>query len=245
MPISCPNCDAKLTGRFCANCGQDCGNLRFDTRFMLAEGVRQIAGWDGALVRTMTGLWSNPGGLARDYVEGRRRSYLNPARFCLVSLALWLLVVRLLGLDLFDGIGVEFSTNEAGGSVETDELRAFVERHFDWLLLLTFPVRAWWIKVAFRRSRASVAECLVQVLYVAGFGFLVGILLSVADRAGASHGLKLRPLIGVFWSIRAARVYFSASWTAATLKMLWVTFAHMAVTVLIMGAIAVPWVLWR
>ena len=244
LPPACPNCGAALHGRFCAACGQDCGYLRLDTRSMLAEGVRQLAGWDGALIRTLKGLLIDPGGLSRDYVQGRRRSHLNPARFCLVSLGLWLVLIKLLGFEVLDTAGIRFTSNSTDPCALAEKIRAFMTRHFDSLLFATLPIRAWIMRLTFRRSNASVAECLVQVLYVSGFGFLVGALLVTMDAAGLHGVYKARPFIALIWAIRAARGYFRTSWLEAIAKIFLVLIAHMLATGLLVALVVLLWVRW-
>ena len=210
--LECPNCGAELKGRFCSLCGQDCGNLRLDMRAQLREALGQILGWDGSLLRTMRGLLCNPGGLALDYVRGRRRSYLHPARFCFISLALWLLVVRGTGMDVLSAVGIEFDVRSSESGAIVTDLKQFLSRHFDWLVFLFLPLRALFLRLAFRRSEYTVGACLVPVLFVNGFGSLVGLLLAMASTFIVDDAFKLRPAIAMLWMIRTTRDFFDVGW---------------------------------
>lgn len=243
-PSLCPNCDEALGGRYCSACGQDCGNLRLESRAMLVDAAGQLLGWEGALLRTMRGLWRDPGGLALDFVNGRRKSYLNPARFCFVSLALWMLMLKLFDFDVLFAAGVEFDSDDPATAATVQQLRGFLSRNFDWLLFTALPLRAVALKVAFRRAGYTVAACLVQILYVAGFGFLIGALLIVLDAAGLMGASQLRPLVAFVWAVRSARSFFGVSWLQASSKIFVVTFIHMLVTVLVGGMFALSWLVW-
>ncbi len=193
----------------------------------------------------MRGLWKDPGGLAADYVNGRRKQYLNPARFCFVALGLWFVALKVLGVDVLDSLGVHASVDGAEAKAVAEQVREFVRRHLDWFLFLALPARSFFFARAFRTSGRSVPACLVLVLYVAGFGFLVGILLAGLEASGLQGAQGFRPLIGLLWSIRATRAFFGASWRAAILKTVLVSLLHMLSTVLLVALVAVPWVMLR
>ena len=242
LPAECPNCGAALKDRFCSACGQDCGNLSLDLRAQLREAVGQILGWDGSLLRTMRGLWRNPGALALDYVRGRRKSYLHPARFCFISLALWLLALKLADMDVLSAAGIEFSAGEGERHAVIEDIKGFLTQHFDWLLFLFLPVRALFFRLAFRRSGHTVGACLVPVLFVNGFGSLVGVLLVGAGAFIAGDAFQLRPAIAMVWTIRATRDFFDVGWFEATFKSVLVVMAHVVAMIVIVALVAAPWI---
>lgn len=211
---------------------------------MLADAAGQLLGWEGALLRTMRGIWRDPGGLALDFVNGRRKSYLNPARFCFVSLALWMLVLKLFDFDVLNAAGVEFGSSDPGTEARVEQLRGFLSRNFDWLLFLALPLRAVALKIAFRRAEYTVAACLVQIFYVAGFSFLIGAILIAFDAAGLKGAFQLRPVVAFVWAVRSARSFFQVGWFQAGSKVFVVTLMHMLVTILAVGLFALPWLLW-
>ncbi len=242
LPADCPNCGAQLRGRFCAACGQDCGNLRLDSRALLREGMGQILGWDGALLRTMRGLWQKPGELALDYVGGRRKSYLHPARFCFISLALWMVALKLAGINVLEAAGLEFDAGGGDARETAAKIRAFLSRHFDWLIFLALPLRGYFFQRAFRRSKRTVGACLVPVLYVNGFGFLIGVLLVGVGAIVSEDALRIRPLISMIWTIRTMRAFFGVGWVEATLKSILVLAVHVLATVVSVGLLVLLWI---
>lgn len=92
---ACRNCGAHATGHFCPNCGQETRvALPTFTAFMREAAGRYVA-LDGRLWRTLFGLVARPGFLTREYLGGRRRRYIRPARLFLV---LYLLLFAVVGL---------------------------------------------------------------------------------------------------------------------------------------------------
>ena len=86
----CRNCGSQVTGRYCAACGQETDiALPSPGRFLREAAGRYIA-LDGRLWRSLHALMFRPGHLTREYIAGRRRRYVRPARlFVALSIALF------------------------------------------------------------------------------------------------------------------------------------------------------------
>lgn len=91
----CRNCGAPATGHYCANCGQET-RLALPTfgTFMREAAGRYVA-LDGRMWRTLAWLIARPGFLTLEYLQGRRRRYIRPARLFLV---LYLMLFALIGI---------------------------------------------------------------------------------------------------------------------------------------------------
>jgi hypothetical protein len=83
----CRNCRAVATGNFCPDCGQETRVALPTAREFLREAAGRLVAIDGRLWRTIFALVLRPGFLTREYLSGRRRRYVRPARlFVLLSL---------------------------------------------------------------------------------------------------------------------------------------------------------------
>jgi hypothetical protein len=91
---TCRNCGATVSGDYCAQCGQET-RLQLPTfpAFMREAAGRYVA-FDGRMWRTRWGLIGRPGFLTREYLQGRRRRYIRPARLFLVF---YLMLFALIG----------------------------------------------------------------------------------------------------------------------------------------------------
>lgn len=244
-PRACPNCATQSAGRYCPACGQDNGQERLTTRAVLLDALANFVNWDSALMMTLRGLFTRPGEVAREYVRGRRKRYVSPARLCLITLALWLVVTRWLGVDPLEAAGFRFDSNEPGSRAAqiAAEVRAFLGAHLDLLLYLALPLKAWLTKRLFPRTDDNLAECFVLVLFVASFGFLIGILLTPLAAFEPRAAMTLRQLIGFIWAIRAAREFFGVGWISAALRMALVVALHMLGAALLFALLALPFIL--
>jgi hypothetical protein len=87
---ACRNCNAPVTGEFCAACGQETALQLPTARVFMREATGRYFSLDGRMWRTLAALLFRPGFLTREYLKGRRRRYIRPARlFLVLSLALF------------------------------------------------------------------------------------------------------------------------------------------------------------
>jgi hypothetical protein len=111
----CRNCGVAAPGAYCTACGQDTRpGLPTFTQFMREATGRYVA-LDGRLWRTLVPLFLRPGFLTREYLAGRRRRYIGPARLFLVASLLLFAVLRLQS----DGIETHLQVNESATDTET------------------------------------------------------------------------------------------------------------------------------
>jgi hypothetical protein len=89
---TCLNCGAAVQGRFCHVCGQE--NIVPHQNFwsLTKHFVFDIFHFDGKFFDTLKYLLFRPGYVAKEYVKGRRMSYLDPVRMYLFTSALFFLL---------------------------------------------------------------------------------------------------------------------------------------------------------
>jgi len=89
---NCLNCHAQLVGRYCHKCGQE--NIEPQESFyhLLTHFIFDIFHFDGKFFTTMKDLVFKPGFLTREYVKGRRASYLHPIRMYVFTSAIFFII---------------------------------------------------------------------------------------------------------------------------------------------------------
>ena len=92
----CPNCGARLHGRYCADCGQLDQPLRMPVHRFLVQSFTEFFGVDGRVWQTLRLLLFKPGALTVAYIQGQRRRYLRPLRVYLSSTLLFFFLLSLL-----------------------------------------------------------------------------------------------------------------------------------------------------
>lgn len=106
---TCANCGAPVPDKFCGNCGQKLHSPVHSVWHFLGEATEDLTHADSRLWRTLSALLLKPGFLTREFLDGRRASYLPPVRlYLLLSVVFFLLAaaggtqVELLGLNQQD-----------------------------------------------------------------------------------------------------------------------------------------------
>jgi len=210
---------------------------------MLRDAAGNLLGWESALFRTLRGLAHDPALVVEDYAAGRRRRYVPPARLCLLALAGWLLVARMVDQDplKMSGFGFGASNESAGESVE--RIRGFLLKYLEVLLYLALPLRALLLQLFFRRSGRNLAECLVLVLYVAGFSYLLGIAAAPLQAFGVPGLGPVRVGISFLWTLRTAHGFFRRGWLDCLWRAALVGILHTLATGLLFALIVLVWLL--
>lgn len=90
--LRCMNCNALLTGKYCAECGQPSHTYSAPLWADIQDFFGNHFGFDTKFFRSVVPLLFRPGFLSREYSAGRRVRYINPLRLYIFSSILFFLV---------------------------------------------------------------------------------------------------------------------------------------------------------
>ena len=116
---NCLNCGTQVIGRFCHNCGQENLEPKESIWHLLSHFFKDITHFDGKFFTSLKDLILKPGFLSREYMIGRRASYLNPIRMYLFTSAIFFLIF--FSLYKLDEKNVNIRSTFWG--VSTDEIK--------------------------------------------------------------------------------------------------------------------------
>jgi hypothetical protein len=88
----CLNCNAIVQGRYCHICGQENVEPKETVWHLINHFFQDITHFDGKFFSSLKLLIFRPGFLSREYLLGRRASYLNPIRFYVFTSAIFFLI---------------------------------------------------------------------------------------------------------------------------------------------------------
>jgi hypothetical protein len=77
----CRNCDTMLLGPFCHQCGQQHFDEVISTTAYVRDVAQRVYRFDGRFLRTIQRCLMWPGGVAIDYLEGRRSRVVDPVQY--------------------------------------------------------------------------------------------------------------------------------------------------------------------
>jgi hypothetical protein len=90
---NCLNCQATLIGRYCHVCGQENLEPKETVWHLVLHFFNDITHFDGKFFSTVKYLMRKPGFLSREYIAGRRASYLNPIRMYVFTSAIFFIIL--------------------------------------------------------------------------------------------------------------------------------------------------------
>src|SRR5689334_6879350 len=111
----CVSCGARLTGRFCAECGEEAPDEHnFSIAHIAEETADSLFHLDGKVLGGFRMLVTRPGALTQHFLAGRRRGYIKPVQIFVLANVLYFLLQPLSGFTPFTTpLGVHLS----GGGV--------------------------------------------------------------------------------------------------------------------------------
>jgi hypothetical protein len=92
---ACLNCDTALAGPFCPACGQRDIPPYPSVQELVVDAFWELSGWDGRFAATVRKLFTQPGALTVDFLQGRRVRYLSPLRLYLMASLVYFLLAAL------------------------------------------------------------------------------------------------------------------------------------------------------
>lgn len=101
--IQCLNCGTGMLegDHFCRHCGQENHDLRVPFRHFAYEFFESFTHFDTKLWSTLKLIFTRPGQLTKDFVEGKRARYVKPAQFYVfVSIVFFALLTHTMDHDI-------------------------------------------------------------------------------------------------------------------------------------------------
>lgn len=173
----CLNCGQDFEGNFCPGCGQSAETGRFTLRFIFGNLIAAVLGRDGGVAYTLKNLFSRPGKMIVEILNGKRRKYVSPFPMLFLALTVYILIFTLTGSkgELSSDLDLDHS-NYAPENVkialEIDRLVVkafhFYLEHYTLCYMLTLPLFVIAARICFgkqNRKRYYWAEYTVALVY--------------------------------------------------------------------------------
>lgn len=102
----CLNCGTEFQGKFCPECGQRADTKRFTIRFIFTNLIQAILSNDGGVWITLKSLFTRPGQMMVDIINGKRKSYFSPFPMLFLTLSLYVVIFSFTGSNKMDYDGM-------------------------------------------------------------------------------------------------------------------------------------------
>lgn len=182
---TCKNCHHKFKGRYCNNCGQKASTGRLTLRSVMDNLAYGMTNCDTGILFTYKELFTRPGRMCADYIEGKRVTYFSPFPMLIVTAGFY----GLLSGFLLPGSLVVPELIETAETVDAtfwsrlyNNLHNWKETSMSFAAILTLPFFALASTWAFRskkRLNYNFTEYLFIYAYFACQRLMVGLALKL------------------------------------------------------------------
>lgn len=93
---TCLNCQHVVEARYCSNCGQENIEVRQSFWHLFVHFFEDFTHYEGSFWKTFQYLITKPGKLTKDYLSGKRQSFLNPIKLYIFTSFVTFLILALL-----------------------------------------------------------------------------------------------------------------------------------------------------
>ena len=126
---TCLNCRQVVEKRYCPNCGQENTDTRKTFHHLFVHFFEDLTHYENSFWKTIRNLLFRPGALTKEYMSGKRMSYLAPVRlYIFISFVTFFLIGILPGTE---SEAVDKKTNTTTninfGGPESPEAKAFTD----------------------------------------------------------------------------------------------------------------------
>ena len=101
---TCLNCEKTISSndKFCSHCGQINNTSRINLKYYFSEYLSGIFSFDNRFIKTIIPLIFKPGKVTRDFIDGKRKKYVNPFQLYLnITIIFFLLIGLFSTIDNF------------------------------------------------------------------------------------------------------------------------------------------------
>lgn len=178
----CLNCGTEFEGKFCPECGQRADTGRFTIKSIFQNLLVAILSIDGGAWITLKSLFTRPGSMVVDILNGKRKRYFSPFPMLFLILALYIMVFSFSGSNNIDWDNMIDSTEEEVEFVEADDSKIiekdilelvkvsyiFYFNHYTAFSVLTIPLYLLGARVFYgrqNRKRYYWGEYIVPIVY--------------------------------------------------------------------------------
>lgn len=184
----CLNCGTVFNGKFCPECGQSAETGRFTMRFIFENLVAAFTNRDGGLWFTLKNLFSRPGAMIVEILNGKRRRYFSPFPLLFFTLTVYILLFTVTGSrSEYRDVEIKYSNAPKTEQVETTDedvskgtligetVRRFLDKgflfyynHYTTVQMITLPLLLFAARLCYgksNRKRYFRAEYAVAIVY--------------------------------------------------------------------------------
>lgn len=195
-PLTCPNCDTERRGEYCHGCGQRFLKDRLTAWELWWLFAERFLDWEEGVWHTFLKMAKSPGVVIRDFLGGKRKTYLNPFSYLLFCVGLYglgqFVMRRIAGLK---GVPSVAELQEMGVALNNTEDQFTL---IAYTTVLVVAVLAITMRIMFDGRLLNVMEAIVTAIYTSGNVIVLALFVSVIEFIFTGDPLTVEGLIPTF-----------------------------------------------
>ena len=160
---TCLNCNTRLVGKFCSNCGQDANTHRINSHFLWHDIQHGLTHVDKGMLFTIKELFTRPGNSIREFLEGKRIKHFKPISLVIILAGAYGFLSHYYEINILSGnIQISGSGAEYAHAKKTvDHIIDWVIEHYALVTLIQLPAFAFGTYIGFKKAGYNFVEHLV------------------------------------------------------------------------------------
>ena len=232
MVSHCLNCGAELHGAYCQQCGQKAKVERITFRYVVHDLFHFFTHIESGFLFTSIQMLKSPGATAKNFIEGKRKSYQPPVSYFFIWTTIYILLLYLIEKTFGENVVINYQNYFGQG-----EATKLAIGHLSVVLNFVIPFQALYLWLLMTRNWYGYFETMVASIYSLGtiimlqflfavmalavhLMFSVSVELRISDllKVGyilwfAIHFIRLFDVKGKFWRVVAFAILAFGTFT--------------------------------
>lgn len=180
LHAECKNCHNSLNegDKFCAKCGQNTDTHKINLHYVMHELLHGILHIDGGIIQTTKDLFTKPGIMVREYLEGKRKNHFSPIIYIVILSTIMALIMHYVYHDRYMELTFVDASNPTDIQKRIIEIFApifnWVSKHFTLIYLLQIPLMAFAFYIPFKKMSGYsyfewlliISFCMIQLMII-------------------------------------------------------------------------------
>lgn len=171
----CKNCEHPNQGNFCSNCGQKTNTKRLDIHYLYDEAKYTFLHINNGLLYTSKQLFTRPGDMVREFIEGKRVKHYKPILMVFVLAGITSLLIHYSGeLEMVEKMNNSVESNKMFDQSKFSEL--ILTKYYTLIELLSIPIVSIFTWFAFRKWGYNYIENIIINSFAVAQSLVFGVL---------------------------------------------------------------------
>lgn len=201
---NCKNCDSKLTGDFCQNCGLPKEPRRINGQYIISE-ISGLFFFEKGGLYTVKELSIRPGATIRNFIDGDRKRIVRPIIFLIVCSLIYTVAQQIFS---FEAGYINYSTADAKDTPFMVKIFDWFSTNFGYANILMAIFIAFWVKILFKKHNYNFFELYILLCFIMGNSILIYTFLGVIESFTDIPILQIGILISLVYTTWAIGQFF-------------------------------------